>query len=410
MKQNIAKIILFGFAIVSVSFVLVHWKKQDRANALSELKKLKVQFNQFSDEVHINLTNPKVTDLTKLGELIVRAEQLEDGTPINATVLDLTGNANLRSLQGIENMPSLRSVIAIDCPKLADANGVTGLPILNELILTNNNSLQDVSAIRDLPSLVTLDLTKCEFLDEVTIDRLPLLENLYLSGCRDIESIDVSSRPKLKQLFLDGCINLKEINGLGNLVELTDLDISNCQTLKHLKGIDKLVSLIVLDVRNIDIPDYSLISHLPSLEVLRLAGQGNLTSLKPFQNLPKLNELHVEACRNFTSLAGMPPTIKQYAAFTKCENLVALQGVEAAPNLRHLELSDCTSLSDISAATKLPELVQIYLVNCRKVKDISLLKNSKKLRFVRLGGSGVTPAIIEELQDSFKECIFDFSE
>ena len=410
MKRNFAKIVLFGFAIVAVTFLLVRWKKQDREQALQELKALKVGVTQFSNEIHINVANPKFTDLTRLSELIERAQRLEDKTPLHPWVLDLTGSPNLRSLKGVEKLHKLRSIIAINCPKLVNANGVSGLPELIELHLTNNSSLNELSAVRDLPSLVTLDLTTCESLKQLELGELPALENIYLSGCRSIEWLDFNRYPLLKQLDLDGCIELKEIKGLENLTQLTDLFVSNCQNLEHLKGLNKLESLVVLDLRNIELPDFSVIGELPKLEVLRLAGQGTLTSLKPFSKLTSLTEIHVEASRNFTSLAGLPKTVEQYAGFTKCEKLKSIEGVEVARSLRHLDLSDCPSLEDISALAKLPELVNLSLVNCRKIKDISSLKRNQNLRFVRLSGSGVTPADVEPLQEFLKQCIFDFME
>ena len=114
-----AKTVLFGFAIVAVAAILLRWKANDRAKALDQLENVyKVEVNLFNDEVHLSASSPAITDLDKLGALIERAERLRDGTPLKPLVLDLTGNPNLESFRGVARLQCLRSIIAVDCPKL----------------------------------------------------------------------------------------------------------------------------------------------------------------------------------------------------------------------------------------------------------------------------------------------------
>lgn len=410
MKTGFAKIILFGFCIIAVALILLRWKINDRAEALKTLENVyRVEFDLFNDEIHVRATSPKIKDLNQLAALIERAEKLKSGEKLVPWVLDLTGNPNLKTFHGVSRLQGLRSIIAVDCPKLENLNGISGLPHLSELLVSHNGALRDISAIKNLPSLVTLDLTASSLLLKFDVTGLPSLENLYLSGCHSLESLDVTTHGNLKQLYLDGCRFIEAIEGLGQLTQLTDLDVSNCQKLRNLKGLTNLGELIVLDMRNIELPDFSVIGELPKLDTLRLAGQGGLSSLAPFSGLQSLREIYVESCPNLVSVAGLPATA-EYLGVVRCDNLKSLDGIDSASDLQHVDFTSCDGLEDTLALGKLQELTRLSFLSCRKISDISHLQENKKLALVRLGGTGVVPTDIEPLQELLPDTVFDFSE
>lgn len=389
-------------ALLAVVAILVLWKKNDRALAIAELEqRFGAELSIDGGEFLLGVASPELEDLKEFATIVARV-----GEP---TLLDLTGAPALRSLAGIERLPSLTSLVAIDCPSLVSAEGVAGLPNLIQLSFIDSANFVDTSAIRHLPSLLSLDLSGCAKLQRLELAELPSLENLYLSRCRKLEGLDVTAFPRLHQLSTDGCAGLTSIAGLDRLVELTDLDVSNANALDGLPGIEGLRSLIVLDIRNVDLTDFRGIAALPNLRVLRMGGQAAIETLEVFSPLTSLRELHLEACPNFRSLKGIPPGLTQYAGFTHCTKLLSLDGVEGAQGLEQLDLTGCENLGEISALAKLDQLVQLSLVKCRQVDRIDAAVGLPKLVIVMLGGSGVVPASVEKLKPANEDLIFDFA-
>jgi len=400
--RSIARILLFAFAVAAIVGMMALWKKRDREAALAELE---TRYNAYvsitEDEFQIGCESSELTDLVQLGQLVSRI-----GEP---TLLDLTSAPNLESFVGVEQFQKLEALVAIDCPKLTSAEGVAGHPTLADLALTDSVVFADASAIRDLPMLETVDFSGCLPLEALDLATLPSLKNAYFSRCRKLASLDVSVVPELRQLYLDGCGSLETITGLSTLAQLTDLDVSNATALQNLDGVSGLKALIVLDIRNVDLESVDEIGTLPTLRILRLGGQSNLTSLAPFAGLAKLREIHLEACPEFSSLEGLPASVSQYAGFTHCPKLTSLAGIEVASGLEQLDVKGCTALSDVTSLSQLSQLVQLNLVKCRQVTDISALAELEKLVIVMLGGSGVVPASVKNFESANDEIIFDFA-
>lgn len=401
MKDAVRYFVLAVAAILVIA-VLVVWKKRDRKEAFAELEaRYGAEVSVTDDEFYIGCSSERLVDLVDFSKVVARA-----GDP---TILDLTGAPNLESFDGVAKLLRLKSLIAIDCPKLAAATGVEKHPSLTELVLTDSSGFVDASAIRGLPSLDTLDLSGAEKLAGIDLSSLPNLKNLYLSRCRAMTSLDVSAVPLLRQLYLDGCAGIESLRGLESLTALTDLDVSNASSLESLAGVGKLGALIVLDIRNVELGDFTEIGTLPELRVLRMGGQSKLETLEPFSGLAGLREIHLEACPNFRSLKGLPATVSQYAGFTHCPSLESIDGVAAARGLEQLDLTGCENLEGIGPVASLEKLVQLSLVKCRKVQDITPVEKLENLVIVMLGGSGVVPAAVEELDPANEEIIFDFA-
>jgi len=400
--QQATRLLVISFAILVVIGILVLWKRNDRNQAIAELEgRFGAQLSITPEEFYLGCSSPDLKDLEELADLVRRV-----GDP---QILDLTGAPSLASLKGAERLPSLTSIVAIDCPALVSADGVAGHPLLTQLHCTDSAGLTDTSAIQRLPNLKSLDLSGCVAVQELAIADLPSLENLYLSRCRGLTSLDVSAFPNLRQFYVDGCAGLRSIAGLGALTSLTDLDVSNASGLSGLPGVEKLSELVVLDIRNLDLSDFSAIGSLPKLRVLRMGGQDAVETLEPFTSLATLRELHLEACPNLRSLRGIPPGVSQYAGFTYCPKLVSLDGVESAGALEHLDVTGCEHLADVSAMARLANLVQVSFVKCRKVTAVPFVERMPKLRIVMLGGSGVVPAAVEGLKAANEEIILDFT-
>jgi len=401
MKLSGRIILLIVIAVVAAALI-ANWKGQDRADAFAEMaSRFSATVVNTGGESYLACASDALVDLEELGKLVQRIGQPE--------ILDLTGASQLRSFKGIERFTRLRSLVAIDCPQLTSAAGLAGHPTLRELVCLDSARFGDATDLRDLTRLVTLDLSGCLALEKLDLTSLPQLENLSLSRCHKLAAIDLAKLPQLRQLYLDGCAALTALPGLDQLTALTDLDISNLSALKSLAGLGKLEELIVLDLRNVPISDFSEVGQLPKLRILRLGGQEGLTDLTPFARLVTLKELHLEACPDFRSLAGLPPSVSQYAGFTYCPELRSLAGLEVAGGLIQLDLTGNEHLSDLAALASLTELAQLNLSQCPAVTEIAVVESLEKLVIVMLGKSGVPPASVESLKPKNKELIFDFS-
>ena len=399
--KSAARFIVLVFAIAAVLAMMLLWKKRDREKALETLRvDYEADLSISGDDFYVGCDHEKLIDLTQFARLVSRV-----GEP---TMVDLTGAPELRSLKGAMELESLRTLVAIDCPKLTSADGLAGHPALRDLAFTESSALVDVEAIRDLPNLLTLDLSGCEEVEALDVSRLPSLENLYLSRCRSLRTLDISTLSGLKQLYLDGCSDLAELEGLEVATGLTDLDVSNATSLTGLPGVEALVDLVVLDIRNVAIEDFSGIGQLSSLRVLRMGGQDAIETLEPFAALESLREIHLEACPNFRSVRGIPSTVNQYAGFTHCPKLISLEGIEAAAGIEQLDVTGCMNLADISPIAELKNLLQLSLVKCRRVTEIDFIEDMPELVIVALGGSGVVPAAVEDLEPANPDIIFDF--
>ncbi len=397
-----ARIVVFLFSLLAIVSVLVMWKKSDRADALETLaSRFDAEVSISEGDFYVGCDSDKLEDLVAFSRLVKRAGE--------ATILDLTGAPNLKSFKGIEQLTSLKSLIAIDCPALVSAEGVSRHPSIYEIVLVDSALFSDASAIQEMPALEILDFSGCLSLEKVDVASLDQLRDLFLSRCRKLTTLDVSSLTGLKQLYADGCNALSQLTGLSSLTELTDLDVGNATSLQKLEGISALRSLIVLDMRNVELNDLSEIGKLPTLRVLRMGGQSAVTTLEPFSGMTSLREIHFEACPNFESLKGFPPGISQYAGFTFCPKLKSLSGIEAGVAIEQLDLTGCENLEDVSANRSLETLTQLNLVKCRNVRDVGFVESLAGLGVVMLGGSGVVPASTEELKPANKEIILDFS-
>ncbi len=400
--KSYARIVVFLFSLVAIVAVLVMWKKGDRADALETLaSRYDAEVSISEGDFYVGCDSDKLEDLVAFSRLVKRAGEV--------TILDLTGAPNLKSFKGVEQLTSLKSLIAIDCPALVSAEGVARHPSIYEIVLVDNAVFSDASAIQGMPALEILDFSGCLSLEKVEVSSLGMLRDLFVSRCRKLEVLDVSSLTGLKQLYADGCNSLSRLTGLSSLTELTDLDVGNATSLEKLEGISSLRSLIVLDIRNVELDDLTEIGQLSALRVLRMGGQSAVTSLEPFTGMASLREIHLEACPNFESLKGFPAGVSQYAGFTFCPKLKSLSGIETGVAIEQLDLTGCENLSDVSAIGSLENLTQLNLVKCRSVRDVGFIESLAGLGVVMLGGSGVVPASTEELEPANKEIILDFS-
>jgi len=121
--------------------------------------------------------------------------------------LDIRSNPNIESLQGLENVETLRSLNILKNERLRSLKGLEGLTIEpNGRIEIKGNNLRSLKPIRNW----NLKWTTEEVCSKLTVDREPRLENL--EGLEQIEklcNLEISNNDSLKRL--DGLDGLEEI-------------------------------------------------------------------------------------------------------------------------------------------------------------------------------------------------------
>ncbi|XP_059649500.1 disease resistance protein RPV1-like isoform X2 [Cornus florida] len=267
---------------------------------------------------------------------------------------------------------------------------ITSLPMelgalsqLTELTIRNCIELQCLSTLPS--SLIILRLEHC-----LSIKRFPYLPNLK----------------NLSELKLKGCSGLMEIQGLGRLELLIDLDVSECESLetlpdlsnlkklrklyaeqsyklKEIRGLDRLESLKILNLSYCTalerIPD---LSRLTNLEVLALFKCEKLNKILGLEELKLLRFLDLSMCRALERLPDLS-RLTNLRELQLCygEKLSGIGGFEELKLLTLLNLSWCTALEMIPDLSRLTNLVELRLCNCEKLSEIwgleklELLKN-----------------------------------
>ncbi|XP_048431221.1 disease resistance protein RUN1-like isoform X2 [Pyrus x bretschneideri] len=198
--------------------------------------------------------------------------------------------------------------------------------------------------------LVKFDMSYSDIRQLKGFKILEKLTWMNLSGCEFLEKIpDFSGSPNLKHLNLSGCKNLVEVDDfVGFLDKLVILDLSRCSKLTR----------------------FATRLELRSLEELNLCG---CTRLERFPEIEKdkmksLTRLEIGK----SGIRELPSSIAYLTGLTElvangCE-LQNVPDLSRSPNIRVLDLSDCTSLVEVHDSVGfLGKLEFLHLNGCSKL-------------------------------------------
>ncbi|GKV29385.1 hypothetical protein SLEP1_g38318 [Rubroshorea leprosula] len=326
---------------------------------------------------------------------------------------------------------SLKELHIYQCGKLKSCP-VSGLSSLGRLFIQccdEMTSVGDSDGALTLISLKNLSITKCNKLERFLVSGLSSLEALQIWHCKVISSIGDSllSSTCLKQLCLLECPELKFVPSLEGLVslkivKLNDCDgleclpsgLSSCTALEELtiwnccnlvsipEELKQLRSLVELDIRECrklrsfpeeilsslaslktlrlgplseeleEFPNLSSTSTSTptSLEVLCLAGWGNVTLPHQIQRLITLRHLTIE------SFNGVEEALSGNLSFLKTLRIKGCTGLRRLStgllSLERLTYYYCPNL--VSFHGELKELHSLTVLGCPKL--VGLLKES----------------------------------
>jgi hypothetical protein len=197
------------------------------------------------------------------------------------------------------------------------------------------------------------------------------LNSLYIVNCniRDLEGLE--NLPNLSELFIQNCITVDNqdlLNGLEGLRKLKSLTISqNPFTLRQpvsIEPIGRLHNLEYLNIYDTGILNLSPLHYLDKLKSLTLSGTGidNISYIKNLVNLTQLD-------------------------LANNDKLINIGKLNRLINLQYLDISN-TSVSNISPIRNLSHLTELVLSDTY-VENISPVRNLSHLTYLDISNTNV---------------------
>ncbi|KAM7465885.1 hypothetical protein LguiB_013447 [Lonicera macranthoides] len=255
----------------------------------------------------------------------------------------------LCSLDGIEELESLRHLDAACCDSLETLPNLSRLTKLKELKVEGYTLITNIPGLDKLESLELLCLRYCVYLQRLPdLSNLKSLKELDVSGTMLTEIRGLGGLKSLEVLDMSHCACIKRVFGLINLKRLKRLNILCCVQLIEIHGLERLESLEFLEMTGcnfIEIPD---LSKLKSLKALSANGCGKLTKIGGLEELISLEYLEIGYCKLIENLPDFSNLRKlRVIVATGCEILTAIRGLENLESFGDLFIYGCESLNTL---------------------------------------------------------------
>ena len=219
----------------------------------------------------------------------------------------------------------------------------------------SENELTTIEPLRASTGMVSLNLSHNDISDLAPLEEMSGLRVLNvahnritsinpLSGCTAMEELDLTSNP-----------SIREINPLGSMIQMRDLNISTTGT-SSLLPLVRMTKLTHLNLNDNNVTDASPLSRLKSLQTLYLGANPILTE-DPIYALENLIVLHLTgiSVRNPEKLAGLSYLVELDLGKTGMTRLDMFQGLTFLSrlfleenNLTNAQLNPLFRLTDLS--------------------------------------------------------------
>ena len=295
--------------------------------------------------------NVKRVDMIDVGATNVEMHDLPD----SLEQLDLSLNRDLKNIDFVKPMTSLKRLVLHGCRSITDIGvltdmvglksldvsetGLTNVTVrevpewLEELDISCNWSIKDIDFVEPMTSLKRLKLRGCcDIADFSPLKALESLEHLEISENRNLENLGSlkAMSASLKSLRVSACTNLSDISVLAAMTGLEKLDM-NCDTaIANFSVLSKLTCLTELQLNCCDLGSrgnanetLATIATLQNLEVLELAwnefDDGNdilqLTVLKKLKALKLFGNTDIEKETIAVLRSALPTTYIEFRAY-----------------------------------------------------------------------------------------------
>ncbi len=228
--------------------------------------------------------------LPNLKYLVIDIDPLDD-----SVITDYTPIAQLSQLESLSISYKKNGSLELSC--LGEMSTIT------ELYLTQS-TIEDISFLGEMPQLQRLSLYETHVEDLAVLEKLPELVELSLTGNEDAKNIEaVGTLTKLQDLELRYC-GIGDISFLSGLTELRDVNL-NGNSITDITPLAGLVKLEKLGLAENNISDISALQHLEQIYILALRGN-EIRDISALAQLPRLNqvELSDNLIEDLTPLAG----------------------------------------------------------------------------------------------------------
>ncbi|SFC80179.1 leucine-rich repeat domain-containing protein [Pseudoalteromonas denitrificans] len=211
-----------------------------------------------------------------------------------------------------------------------------------------------------------------------------LLIVMILTGCNKKSQPQASNTEKVdtNDFSLSMCISSakRKVNGdASKVIRLV------CQTggVKTLKGISELVNLEQLYLQNNKINTLIDLGKMPSLKIISLAGNHELTSLAGLEGAINLEELQATKSKNLKNISAIKGLTKLK---TIAIMMADISDISALKNLNELEEVNFNynKVQNISSLSNKPKLTSLHLYN-NQIDSLEPLVNNKKMKLVGIG-------------------------
>lgn len=260
--------------------------------------------------------------------------------PEKLTKLSIQDNFFLTSLEGIEQFKNLVS-LSIDGGNLKTLNGLEQLPSLKNLELLSGDRTEDFSALYQLDKLETLSIESAALKDIGFIETMP---NLTSFSVKDANLLQIhalaSCADSLEHLSLWHIYKVEDYQVLDTLDNLITLQLELPYSyppisFSHMKGLTKLILRGVNDISSI-----ATASHLQTLRLEYCSGE----QLLALTNLSELENLEISNLSGyFITLEPLKQLSRlKQLTFDNCRIYDNAEGILALPNLKKFTLKNCS--------------------------------------------------------------------
>ena len=309
-----------------------------------------------------NITNLSLYKNEKISDISV-IEKLK-----NMTYLSISGDSGIRDFSipdGLENLSNLNlSNTVIETISLPNAYK------LNNISLYNNDELKKIS---NIPNLRTISIEGNNITKFPDFENLDNLTNINIYGTKINK---ITNNPGVTGLSVRDNDTIEEISNMENLNALT---ISSCNNLKKISEIDKLQ---YLSIDSISSENLNMIGNINELTTLELRNNENMTDISKIADMPNLSYLEISSCpvEDLSAIANL----------TKLEELTLnntnVRQIPKCDSLNSVTLSENEYLKDMGDASNLTS-IRIDGTNSEMIEKISKMY---KLETIEISGSSIT--------------------
>lgn len=261
---------------------------------------------------------------------------------------------NVSSLEGIESMPNLKTLIATtfgdNTGKITsvDLSGNTNI----ETVCISNNciSMLNVANCAKLTSLAcqnnqigSIDLNGCESLEELQCNNNSINQIAGLNSCSKLTNINCSYN-KLTKLDLSSASFIENVTCADN-TSLYELTIPTNSSLS-------MIDISRTEIRELDLSNNKYIEelkmHACQMNKLNLSGCTSIKELKYGLTSAKITDIDLTDCTSLTvcDLSFMPNDCLWALSVTGCSALKEL--TVDYQHVRSVDLSKCTELEELN--------------------------------------------------------------